>query len=74
MIQGNKKDITMILPYVSGNLQKAHRPVHLANAEGAGLPEVEGGRGDEVLHRKAAGREPVPFKGKLSALRMEKAM
>ena len=34
-------------------------------------PEVEGGRRNEVLHRKAAGREPVPFKGKLAALRVK---
>ena len=52
-----------------GDLQKAHRPVHLANAEGAGLPEVEGGRGDEVLDRQPAGRQPVPVKGELPALR-----
>ncbi len=32
------------------NLQEGHRPVPPANAEGAGLPEVEGGRRDEVLH------------------------
>ena len=53
------------------DLQKGHRPVPLADAEGAGLPEVEGGRRNEVLHRKAAGREPVPFKGELPALRVE---
>ena len=53
------------------NLQEGHRPVPPANAEGAGLPEVEGGRRDEVLHRKAAGREPVPFKGELPAFRVE---
>ena len=52
-----------------GDLQKAHRPVHLADAEGAGLPEVEGGRGDEVLDRKAAGRQPVPIESELPALR-----
>ena len=54
-----------------GDLQKAHRPVHLANAEGAGLPEVEGGRSDEVLDRKAAGCQPVPIEGKLASLRVE---
>ena len=53
------------------NLQEGHRPVPFADAEGAGLPKVEGGRRNEVLHRKAAGREPVPFKGELSALRVE---
>ena len=53
------------------NLQEGHRPVPPADAEGAGLPEVEGGRRNEVLHRKAAGREPVPFKGKLAALRVK---
>ena len=52
-----------------GDLQKAHRAVHLANAEGAGLPELEGGRGDEVLDRKAAGRQPVPIESELPALR-----
>ena len=52
-------------------MQERHRPVPPADAEGAGLPEVEGGRRDEVLHRKAAGREPVPFKGELPALRVE---
>ena len=30
------------------NLQEGHRPVPLADAEGAGLPEVEGGRRNEV--------------------------
>ncbi|CAN3965925.1 TetR/AcrR family transcriptional regulator C-terminal domain-containing protein, partial [Dysosmobacter welbionis] len=53
------------------DLQKGHRPVPPADAEGAGLPEVEGGRRNEVLHRKAAGREPVPFKGELPTLRVE---
>ena len=53
------------------NLQEGNRPVPFADAEGAGLPEVEGGRRNEVLHRKAAGREPVPFKGELAALRVE---
>ena len=53
------------------DLQEGHRPVPSADAEGAGLPEVEGGRRNEVLHRKAAGREPVPFKSKLAALRVE---
>ena len=53
------------------NLQERNRPVPFADAEGSGLPEVEGGRRDEVLHRKAAGREPVPFKGELPALRVE---
>ena len=53
------------------NLQEGHRPVPFANAEGAGLSEVEGGRSNEVLHRKAAGREPVPFKGELPTLRTE---
>ena len=54
-----------------GDLQKAHRAVHLANAEGAGLPELEGGRGDEVLDRQPAGRQPVPIKGKFASLRVE---
>ena len=53
------------------DLQEGHRPVPPADAEGAGLPEVEGGRRNEVLHRKAAGREPVPFKGELPTLRVE---
>jgi len=53
------------------DLQEGHRPIPLSDAEGAGLPEVEGGRRNEVLHRKAAGREPVPFKGELPALRVE---
>ena len=53
------------------NLQEGNRPVPSADAEGAGLSEVEGGRRNEVLHRKAAGREPVPFKGKLPAFRVE---
>ena len=53
------------------DLQEGHRPVPPADAEGAGLPEVEGGRRNEVLHRKAAGREPVPFKGELPTLRTE---
>ena len=53
------------------DLQEGHRPVPFADAEGAGLSEVEGGWRDEVLHRKAAGREPVPFKGELPALRVE---
>ena len=53
------------------NLQEGHRPVPSADAEGTGLPEVEGGRRNEVLHRKAAGREPVPFKGELPSLRVE---
>ena len=53
------------------NLQEGNRPVLFADAEGTGLPEVEGGRRDEVLHRKAAGREPVPFKGELPTLRVE---
>ena len=52
-----------------GDLQKAHRAIHLSEAEGAGLPEVEGGRGDEVLDRKAAGRQPVPIESELPALR-----
>ena len=53
------------------DLQEGHRTVPFADAEGAGLPEVEGGRRNEVLHRKAAGREPVPFKGEPPALRVE---
>ena len=53
------------------DLQKGHRPVPSADAEGVGLPEVEGERRNEVLHRKAAGREPVPFKGELPTLRVE---
>lgn len=53
------------------NLQEGNRPVPFADAESAGLPEVEGGRRNEVLHRKAAGREPVSFKGELPALRVE---
>ena len=53
------------------DLQEGHRPIPLSDAEGAGLPEVEGGRRNEVLHRKAAGREPVPFKGELPTLRVE---
>ena len=53
------------------DLQEGHRPVPSADAEGAGLPKVERGRGYEVLHRKAAGGEPVPFKGKLPSLRVE---
>ena len=57
-----------------GDLQKADCPVHLADAEGAGLPEVEGGRGDEVLDRKAAGRQPVPIEGEPSALRVKNAV
>ena len=57
-----------------GDLQKAHRPVHLADAEGAGLPEVEGGRGDEVLDRQPAGRQPVPIEGEPAALRVEDAV
>ena len=53
------------------DLQEGHRPVPSADAEGAGLSEVEGGRRNKVLHRKAAGREPVPFKGELPSLRVE---
>ena len=53
------------------DLQEGHRPVPPADAESASLPEVEGGRRNEVLHRKAAGREPVPFKGELPSLRTE---
>ena len=53
------------------NLQERNRPVPFADAEGTGLPEVEGGRRNEVLHRKAAGREPVPFKGELPTFRVE---
>lgn len=30
---------------------------------------MEGGRGDEVLDRKAAGRQPVPIESELPALR-----
>ena len=56
------------------DLQKAHRAVHLANAEGAGLPKVEGGRGDEVLDRQPAGRQPVPIKGEPATLRVEDTM
>ena len=57
-----------------GDLQKAHRPVHLANAESAGLPKVEGGRGDEVLDRQPAGSQPVPIEGEPPALRVEDAV
>ena len=57
-----------------GDLQKADSPVHLADAEGAGLPEVEGGRGDEVLDRQPAGRQPVPIEGELATLRVEDAV
>ena len=32
------------------DLQEGHRPIPSADAEGAGLPEMEGGRRDEVLH------------------------
>ena len=53
------------------DLQEGHRPVPFADAEDAGLPKVEGGRRDEVLHRKAAGREPVPLKGKLASFRVK---
>ena len=52
-----------------GDLQKADCAVHLADAEGTGFSEMEGGRGDEVLDRKAAGRQPVPIEGELPALR-----
>ena len=55
-------------------LQEGHRTVHFAYAETPRLAKLEGGRGDEVLDGQAACREPVPFKGKMSALRMEKAM
>ena len=55
-------------------LQKGHRAVHIPDAETAAFPERKGGRGDKVLDGQAACREPVPFKGELSALRMEKPM
>ena len=57
-----------------GDLQKADRTVHLADAEGTGLPEVEGGRRDKVLHRKAARHQPVPIEGEPSALRVKDAV
>ena len=53
------------------DLQEGHGPVPPADAEGTGLPKMEGGRRNEVLYRKAAGWEPVPFKGELPALRVE---
>ena len=55
-------------------LQKGHRAVHFTYAETPRLPKLEGRRRDKVLDGQATCREPVPFKGKLSALRMEKAM
>ena len=55
-------------------LQKGHRAVHFADAEMPRLAKLEGRRRDKVLDGQAACREPVPFKGELSALRMEKAM
>ena len=55
-------------------LQKGHRAVHFADAETPRLAKLEGRRRDKVLDGQAACREPVPFKGELSALRMEKAM
>ena len=57
-----------------GDLQKAHRAIHLPDAEGAGLPEVEGGRSDEILDRKAAGRQPIPIEGELASFRVEDAV
>src|SRR5699024_9972818 len=57
-----------------GDLQKADCAVHLADAEGTGFSEMEGGRGDEVLDRKTAGRQPVPIESEPSALRVKDAV
>ena len=57
-----------------GDLQKADCAVHLADAEGTGFSEMEGGWGDEVLDRKAAGRQPVPIESEPSTLRMKDAV
>ena len=55
-------------------LQEGYRAVHFTYAETPRLAKLEGRRHDKVLDGQAACREPIPFKGKLSALRMEKAM
>ena len=63
-----------VLNFRGQYLQEGHRTVHFSYAETPRLAKLEGRRRDKVLDGQTACREPVPFKGELSALRMEKTM